>query len=123
MPGRVKAVVLLSLLLFAVPVFPQCSWSPKESIAFRATALDVSVDGPFVWVATGYGIQLRDNEGRRVVAQTPLPGTTRVVRADGHGLAYAGSGSRLYVLRRDGRSITVVRNVDAGAAINDILLV
>lgn len=90
---------------------------------FRATVYDVSIDAPYAWLATGYGVQLRENEGTRVVAQTAIPGSTRVVRADGHGVAYVASGSRLYVLRRDGRSITVVRSVDTGATVNDILIV
>lgn len=121
MPGRVKAVLLL-LVLVTFPVFPQCSWTPKDSTPFRATAYDVSADAPYVWLATGYGIQLLENEGTRVVDALPLPGSTRVVRAAGNGLAYAGSGSRLYVLRRDGRDVNVLRFADAGATINDILI-
>jgi hypothetical protein len=119
MRGRVKAVLFLILLLPS-NLSADCTWTPRHSAQFRTTALDLSVDGNFVWLATGYGVQLL--EGTDIVASIPLPGSTRVVQADGSGFAYAGSGSRVYVLRRDGRAITVVRSVDARAAVNDLLI-
>lgn len=120
MRGRVA--VLLLVLLSSLAAFPQCTWTPRDSASFRTTALDLSIDGALVWLATGYGIQLLDNRGTRIAGAVALPGSTRVVRADGRGLAYVGSGSRLYVLRRDGSTVSVVRFVDAGAPINDILI-
>ena len=123
MRGCVKAVPFLVLLLvLSSPAVAQCAWTPRDSAPFRTTALDVSVDGSFLWLATGYGVQLLDNAGTRIADEKPLPGNTRVVRADGRGLAYAGSGARLYILRRDGRSITIVRSIDTGGTVNDILL-
>jgi hypothetical protein len=100
----------------------QCSWTPRLSTPFRTTALDVSVDGPYIWLSTGYGVQLLQNEGTRIAGSVALPGSTRIVRSDGRGTAYAGSGSRLYVLRGATSGISVVRNVDAGATINDVLI-
>lgn len=120
MCGRVA--VLLLLLGSTLSSQGQCSWTPRESAAFRTTAFDVAVDGPLVWLATGYGVQLLSSGGTRVEDAIPLPGSTRVVRADGRGFAYVGSGSRLYVLRRDGSAISVVRFADAGATIQDILI-
>jgi hypothetical protein len=120
MCGRVA--ILFLFLISSFPAFPQCSWTPRQTSSFRTSALDLSVDGGFVWLATGYGIQLLDNQGTRIAAAVALPGSTRVVRADGQGTAYVGSGSRLYVLRRDGSALRVLRFVDAGAAINDILI-
>lgn len=119
MRGRVALFVLL--LLSSFPIFPQCSWTPRASAQFRTTALDVAVDGSFVWLATGYGVQLFEND--EVVDTVAVPDTTRVVRPDGSGLAYVGSGTRIYVLRRDGRALSIVRSVDAGASVNDIELV
>lgn len=130
MRGRV-AVLLFPLSSLLFPLFSfllsltasaQCSWTPRLSIPFRTTALDVSVDGPNLWLATGYGAQLLQNDGTRIAGSVALPGATRVVRSDGRGNAYAGSGSRLYVLRGGAGGITVVRSVDAGAAVNDILV-
>ena len=120
MRGRV-AILSLSVLL-SVPVVAQCTWTPRLSIPFRTTALDVSVDGPLLWVATGYGVQILQNDATRVAASLALPGLTRVVRADGRGNAYAGSGSRVYVLRGNAGGAAVVRSVDAGATVNDILI-
>src|SRR5688500_13826658 len=123
MPGRVKAVVLLSLLVFlSFDVVADCSqWTAASSNPFRTTALDLSVDGNFLWVATGYGVQLLENG--EVVDTIPLPGTTRTVRAHGNGIAYAGSGSSIYVLRRDGRSITTLTSIGIGGTVNDLEIV
>lgn len=124
MPGRVKAVVLLSLLLLlASHAVADCSlWTATTSSPFRTTALDLSVDGEFLWVATGYGVQLL--EDGRIVDAIGLPGTTRVVRAHGgNGIAYAGSGSSVYVLRREGRTISRLTSVPAGSTVNDLEIV
>ncbi|MEO8379258.1 MAG: hypothetical protein ABI779_06305, partial [Acidobacteriota bacterium] len=121
MRGRVA--ILLLFLVGSLPVFPQCNWTPRQSASFRTSALDLSVDGSLVWLATGYGIQLLDGQGTHVADAAALPGNTRVIRADGRGFAYAGSGSRLYVLRREGTTIQALRFADAGAPINDILIV
>ncbi len=121
MRGRVIAV-LLSLLSLSLDAFPQCSWTPRFSGPFRTTALDVSIDGSFIWLATGYGVQLLEQtaSGVAIVDSIAIPGSTRVVRADGTGLAYAGSGSKIYIVRRDGRSLSVVRSVAASGTVNDI---
>src|SRR5207302_6929861 len=49
------------------------------------------------------------------------PGITRAVRV-ANGIAYAGSGSTLFVVRKNGRALQLVRGIDAGATINDLLL-
>jgi hypothetical protein len=122
MPGRVKAVVLPLLFLCSFQAFADCSqWTARSSSPFRTTAFDVSVDGEVLWVATGYGVQLI--EGGSVVASIPLPGSTRVVRAQGSGIAYAGSGPNVYVLRREGRTITTVTAIDVGGTVNDLEIV
>ena len=120
MRGRVKVLLLGILLLSSVPAFPQCSWTPRASAQFRTTALDVAVQDGFVWLATGYGITLIDTNTLLVADAVALPGNTRVVYADPRGVAYAGSGSRLYVLTRSGNNLNVVRSVDAGGTVNDI---
>ncbi|HYO76282.1 MAG TPA: hypothetical protein VE010_07455, partial [Thermoanaerobaculia bacterium] len=63
MCGRVKAVLFLLLLYSSLSA--DCNWTPRRSAQFRTTALDLSIDGNFVWLATGYGVQLL--EGTRVV--------------------------------------------------------
>lgn len=118
MRGRVA--VLLLLLLSSVPVFPQCSWTPRASAQFRTTALDVAAQDGFLWLATGYGVTLIHADTLEVADAVALPGNTRVVHADPRGVAYAGSGSRLYVLSRSGNDLNVVRAVDAGGTVNDI---
>ncbi|HEX6086818.1 MAG TPA: hypothetical protein VF266_19970 [Thermoanaerobaculia bacterium] len=127
MRGRVAILSLsillpLSSFLFSLTASAQCNWTPRVSVPFRTTALDVSIDGPLLWLATGYGVQILQNDGTRVAGSLALPGLTRVVRADGRGNAYAGSGSRVYVLRGNANGVNIVRSVDAGAAVNDILI-
>ena len=120
MRGRVTTVLLLSLCL-SVSSFAQCSWTARESAQFRTTALDVATDGAYVWVATGYGVQLLS--GGEVRDSIALPGQTRVIVADGTGYAYAGSGTRVYALRRNGSRIQRLGAGDAGATINDLALI
>ncbi len=121
MLGRVKAVVLLSLLL-AVDAIAQCNFSPVFSGELRASALDLFLDGNDLWVATSYGIALYDHgvDPPALVASIPVPGVTRVVRA-ANGTAYVGSGSSIYVVRKSGKTLQNVRGVDAGATVNDIV--
>ncbi|HEX8171538.1 MAG TPA: hypothetical protein VF824_13450 [Thermoanaerobaculia bacterium] len=118
--------VLFLLLLLASPVLPQCNWTPRYSGQFRATAYDVAVDADgMLWVATGYGVQLfEDASTPTLVSSIAIPGSTRVVRPSANGIAYAGSGTRLYVLRRTAdRKLEVVRIIDTGATVNDIAIV
>lgn len=122
MPGRVKAVFLSILLLLSFHAVADCSqWTATTSSPYRTTALDLSVDGNFLWVATGYGVQLLENG--HIVDSIGLPGTTRVVRSSGNGYAYAGSGSSVYVLRRDGRSITRLTSIALANTVNDLEIV
>ena len=119
MCGRVTSVFLLLFLSLPSVAQSQCAWTPRFSGQFRTTALDVSVDGSFVWLATGYGVQLL--EQNQILDSVAIPGTTRVIETDGTGLAYAGSGARVYVLRREGKSIRVLRSFAASGPVNDIL--
>ncbi|HVR40289.1 MAG TPA: hypothetical protein VMU84_14430 [Thermoanaerobaculia bacterium] len=118
---RARAFLLL-LLFSSVPAFPQCSLTPIFSGQFRASYLDVSVDGNDLWAATGYGLQLFDRtvDPPALIATLAIPGTTRVVRAK-NGIAYTGSGSSIYVVRRAGKTLEIVRSTDAGATVNDLL--
>jgi len=121
MLGRVAVAVLL--LLIPVVVFPQCNLTQVASVPFRASYLDVALDGNDLWAATSYGISLYDRgvDPPALIASLPLPGITRAVRV-ANGIAYAGSGSTLYIVRKNGRALQLVRGIDAGAAINDLLL-
>lgn len=123
MRGRVAAVPLLSLLL-VFPLLADCNFTLGYSGQFRATVFDVAVDGSYLWTATGYGVQLLETSaaGPRILDSVPLPGSTRVIAANGNGLAYAGSGSKLIVLRRNGSQIEVVRSLEAPGVINEILI-
>ena len=123
MRGRVAAVPLLSLLL-VFPLLADCNFTLGYSGQFRATVFDVAVDGNYLWTATGYGVQLLEASatGPRILDAVPLPGSTRVISANGNGLAYAGSGAKLIVLRRNGSQIEVVRTIDAPGVINEILI-
>ena len=123
MCGRVIAAFLLVLSLSS-SAFPQCSWSPRYSGQFRATVFDVTVDNDFLWTATGYGLQLyeRTAGAPKILDSLPLLGSTRVVATNGNGIAYAASGSLIHVVRRNGKVLEQVRSVDAGAAINDMVV-
>ncbi len=122
MLGRV-AVAISVLLFLPAAAFAQCNLSQVASIPFRASYLDLAVDGNDLWAATSYGLSLYDRsiDPPALVASLPLPGITRVVRAT-NGRAYAGSGTTLYVVNKNGRSLQLVRGIDAGATINDLLL-
>lgn len=119
MCGRVTSVLLFLFLSFSSVAQSQCPWTARYSGQFRTTALDVSVDGSFVWVATGYGVQLL--EQNHILDSVAIPGLTRVIESDGTGLAYAGSGARVHVLRREGKNIRVLRSFAASGTVNDIL--
>ena len=121
MLGRVAVAV--SLLLVSFAAFPQCNLSQVASVPFRASYLDIAVDGNDLWAATSYGVSLFDRslDPPALVVAFPLPGVTRVVRAT-NGLAYVGSGSSLYVVRKNGRTLQLLRTIDAGATVNDLLL-
>lgn len=123
MSGRVKAAFLFILILIVSRIaVADCSqWTTETSFQFRTTAFDVSVDGDFLWLATGYGVQLIEDGA--IVASIGLPGSTRVVRAQGSGIAYAGSSARVYVLRREGRRITTLRAIDVAGTVNDLEIV
>ena len=119
MRGRVKAV--LSLFLFfssSWSLGADCTWTPRYSAQLRTTALDVSVNLSEVWVATSYGVQLVEHD--RIVASIALPGVTRVVQAAGSGLVYAGSGARIYAIRREGETLRVAGSADASGTVNDL---
>lgn len=121
MRGRVAVPFLLGslfVLLFSGALAADCSWTPQYSAELRTTALDLALEDGFLWVATGYGVQLVQNG--TVVDTLPIPGNTRVVRTSGNGLAYVGSGSRVFVVRREGNTLSLVRSVAARAPITDI---
>ncbi|HXH95116.1 MAG TPA: hypothetical protein VNN25_26315 [Thermoanaerobaculia bacterium] len=119
--GRVAVAV--SLLLVSFAAFPQCNLTSVASVPFRASYLDIAIDGNDLWAATSYGVSLFDRsvDPPALVVAFPLPGVTRVVRAT-NGLAYVGSGSSLYVVRKNGRNLQLLRTIDAGATVNDLLL-
>jgi len=122
MRGRVAVVLLLSLLL-AIPVLAQCTLTPQYSGQYRTAVLDVAVDGNDLWTATSYGVQLLDRrtDPPSPIASVAVPGITRVVRAT-NGTAYSGSGSRIAIVRRNGNALELVRTIDAGANVNDLVL-
>jgi len=121
MLGRVA--VAISLFLLPATAFSQCIPSQVASIPFRASYLDISIDGNDLWAATSYGLSLYDRsvDPPALVASIPLPGITRVVRA-ANGRAYVGSGPTLYIIGKNGKSLQTVRGIDAGGTINDLLL-
>lgn len=121
MLGRVAVAVFL--LLIPVVAIPQCNLTQVASVPFRASYLDVAVDGNDLWAATSYGVSLYDRavDPPALIASLPVPGITRVVRVS-NGIAYAGSGSTLFVVRKNGRALQLVRGIDAGGTINDLVL-
>jgi hypothetical protein len=122
MRGRV-AVPLFLLLLLPLPLSAQCNFSLAYSGPFRASYLDVAVEGNDLWAATSYGVQLFDRsvDPPALVASVAVPGITRVVRAV-NGVAFAGSGSSVYAIHRSGKTLSIAGSYDAGAAVNDLVV-
>ncbi len=121
MPSPVLAVVIG--LLISSPALPQCNFTPVLSDPFRSSILDLAIDGNDLWAATSYGLALFDRsvDPPRLTATLAVPGTTRVIRL-GNSLVYAGSGNSIAVVRKNGRALQLVRMVDAGAPVNDLLV-
>src|SRR5438105_2211545 len=120
--SRMRGCVAALSIFFAVSISSQCTYSLAYSGAFRASYLDLSIDGNDLWTATSYGVQLFDRrvDPPALVASIAVPGITRVVRA-ANGMAYAGSGSRVYAITRNGNALAIAGSVDAGANVNDIV--
>src|SRR5216117_1761514 len=121
-PSRVL-VVVTAILAIALPALPQCNFAPVLSDQFRSSILDLAIDGNDLWAATSYGLSLYDRsvDPPRLVASLPIAGSTRLVRL-GNGLAYAGSGNAITIVRKSGRSLQLTRTIDAGAPINDLVV-
>jgi len=125
MRGRVAAFPFLFLFLIAPAAFPQCNLAPVYSGQFRSSVLDIAVDNTSVdlWAATSYGVSLYDRsiDPPKLVASLPIPGITRVVRI-ANGTVYAGSGSSIVTIRKNGSSLQIVSTRDAGGTVNDLLI-
>src|SRR5437868_10053563 len=116
-------VLAVLIAVLASPLLPQCNFTPVLSDQFRSSILDLAIDGNDLWAATSYGLSLYDRsvDPPRLVASIPVPGTTRFLRL-GNGLAYAGSGNSIAVVRKSGRSLQLIRTVDVGAPVNDLVV-
>jgi hypothetical protein len=125
MRGRVAAFPFLFFFLIAPAAFPQCNLAPVYSGQFRSSVLDIAVDNtsPDLWAATSYGVSLYDRsvDPPKLVASLPVPGITRVVRV-ANGSVYAGSGSSIVNIRKNGSSLQIVNTLDAGGTVNDLLI-
>ena len=121
---NLRSVVLATLLALAArPAAAQCVWTPVYDGAYRMTALDASIDGADLWVATSWGLELFDAsfDPPRPVRTIALPGTTSAVAAAG-GIVYVGSGSRLLMLQKSGGTFRTIGSVALGGTANDILI-
>lgn len=121
---KTTLVLLAGLLMQPVSTFPACSYQQIFSSNFRASALDLVVDGSDLWVASSYGVALY---GRTVdpplpLSSLPLPGPTAAVFASG-GTAFVGSGSSVFIVREAGRGLATTGSVDIGGTVNDFLSV
>jgi hypothetical protein len=83
----------------------------------------VAVDGNDLWMATGYGVALYDRsvDPPKLSGLVPVPQTTKLVRAQ-NGLAYAGSGDSVAVIRKAGKQLQVASTFKAAGTVNDLLL-
>jgi hypothetical protein len=115
-------VAALFSFLVVLPIVSQCNYSPSYSGAFRASYLDLAIDNNDLWAATSYGVQLFDRsvDPPALAAAIAVPGITRIVRI-ANATAYAGSGTRIYAIRKNGRSLTIAGSVDAGATVNGVV--
>ena len=119
---RARVLAVLSILI-AAPALPQCNFTSVLSDPFRSTILDITADGNDLWAATSYGVSLYDRsiDPPRLAASVAIPGATRLIRL-GNGVGYAGSGSTIAVVRKNGRALQLIRTVDAGAPVNDLVV-
>ena len=110
------------LSLFSSSLSAVCDYVPFHSRSYRASALDVALDGSDLWVATSYGVMLYEAGPNPPIPRAGLaiPGTTNRVRV-GTGVVYAASGSSIFVIRKEGRTLRNVRSLDLGATIHDLL--
>ncbi|HEY2093086.1 MAG TPA: hypothetical protein VGJ81_14460 [Thermoanaerobaculia bacterium] len=118
--------VFLTILFLSSPLAAQCNSSLVYSGAFRASYLDLAIDGSNgndLWAATSYGVQLFDRsvDPPALVASISVPGVTRVIRMV-NGVAYAGSGSSVYVIHKNGKALSITASYDAGATVNDLVV-
>jgi hypothetical protein len=123
MRGRVILLFpLLVLLSASSQLFAECTYTPVYSAAFRTSVLDLAIDGGDLWTATSYGVRLYDRtiDPPALVASLAVPGVTRVIRVAGAN-AYVGSGAALYVVRKSGKSLQIVRTVSTAGTVNDIV--
>lgn len=121
------AIRSLPFLLVLLPFISStlsavCDYAAYHSRPYRASALDLALDGDDLWVATSYGVMLYDAAANPPIprASIAIPLTTNRVRV-GTGVVYAASGKSVHVLRKEGRIIRNVRALDLGATINDLL--
>jgi len=110
-------------LALAVPAAAQCTWTPVWDGAYRMTALDDAADGNDLWVATSWGLELFDAsiDPPRAVTTIPLAGTTSAVAA-ASGKVYVGSGAKLLVMAKSGKSIATLGSVALGGTVSDLLV-
>jgi hypothetical protein len=116
---------LLPLSLFPAPLLSQeCLPGTSSSRIFRTPALDLSVDGNDLWVATSFGVMLYERNGTelKALATLPVPGVTRRVGAASRH-AWVASGSTLYSVGRQGGSPAIIGSLELGDQISDLLLI
>ena len=120
MRGRVIPL-LLGFLFLSNTAFPQCDYRALYSAPLRSTYFDIAAEGSEIWAATGYGVQLLDAHSSvpRVLALVAVPEVTRTIEVR-DGVAYAGSGNSVHVIRRTASGLEIVRSVHAGGQVNDL---
>ncbi|MFA6957543.1 MAG: hypothetical protein WC538_16850 [Thermoanaerobaculia bacterium] len=118
-----KSMILAMLaLVFAIPAAAQCVWTPVWDGAYRMTALDAAADGNDLWVTTSWGLELYDAsfDPPRPVTTIAFPGTTSAVAAAG-GRVYVGSGAKLLVMSKSGKTIATLGSTALGGTVSDLL--
>lgn len=119
---RIRSLALLSFsLCLAVGAGAQ-SLDVVYDGAYRGTALDASLDGSLLWVATSWGVTIHETASQvpQPVATRPLAGTTAAVEA-GSVRVYVGSGRTIHVFAK-GAAGTILGAENAEGTINDLLL-
>ncbi|HXI14274.1 MAG TPA: hypothetical protein VNM92_16770 [Thermoanaerobaculia bacterium] len=125
MPAPHPPCILVLAILLNVALEGRAACNPPTVYTeqFRATALDLSLDGNDLWVATNYGVALYDRtvDPPLLRGSVAVPGPTTTVRAF-NGVAYVGSGRSLYVVTRSGGTLTLGASFDVASSIRDTLL-
>lgn len=116
-----RAIIFFSaILLLPSALLSECEYRHLSSHPFRLTGHDVALSGEEVWVATMFGLAVYERGSGEPSGSIALAGPTTEVEPAA-GVVFAGSGTVLYSITREGRYPSVRAALDLGSSIRDLL--